>query len=103
MKQVKKWHKTNFGLCPNYGKEIPKDADIVILCELHPRSGLQVHQLLLPHQVYMQDLDPSKKWVVIPARSEDYIELIPHKNHRLKKDEYEEDRESFMALAARRL
>ena len=60
MKQVKKWTRSSFGLFTNYGKEMPSNADVVILCEL-TKSGLQ------------------------PVS--EYIGVIPHKRHKLKSEE----------------
>lgn len=65
---------THFG--PTMELELPPDFDIIILMEL-TSHGLRPAQLMMPHQLRLEKLDPAKEWMVLPGRSEDYIEISP--------------------------
>ena len=74
-----KWQKTSFG--DNLSFEgLPKDTDLLIVCVLF--HGAKPKTLLLPHQLYRQDLidlaeryPDSKGFYVMPCSSKNWIEL----------------------------
>jgi len=58
--------------------EIPHqpDQDMVVLCEMSAGGYVPI-KLLLPHQVYLERVDKTKRYVAMPLRSEEYVEIVP--------------------------
>lgn len=70
---------STFGMYLNL--EMPEGTDVVILC-YNEGTGLRPLSLLLPHQMYVKDLERifkeipgATEIVAIPAKSSDYITL----------------------------
>ncbi len=65
MKNAKGWDEKNtFGSSIDYGDLLLKETDLVVLCEMTP-NGHKPKQLLLPHQIYKENLDPKKRYCIM--------------------------------------
>ncbi len=77
------WIENQFGKMLDLNHILPAGQDVVILCRLpRPAGGLIPVRLLLRHQIYESTLaeirlqyPDTHSFVVIPARSDDYVEV----------------------------
>jgi len=80
---VKLVNDKTFGKFFDFRKDIPEGCDVVIVC-VNDGTGLKPKKLLLPHQVYLRDINKLlkeaggcyKQVTVVSARSKDYIDLL---------------------------
>lgn len=76
--QVTGLHKNNFGTVIKF--KVPDDCGAVVLCANYG-GGLKPLKILLPHQIYKEDLEKLledrtiREVVVIPIRSEEYLTI----------------------------
>ena len=67
------WQETTFGDMLIY--DIPKDCDVIILCESN-NSGMKPRRVLLPHQVYRKTIEEyGNDVVLVPVNCEEYVHV----------------------------
>jgi len=74
--------------------EVQKDEDVVIVC-VNDGKGLKPITLLLPHQIYKEDIEklkeeyPNHSVICIPAKSSDYTYIYNHDKYNSVELDYE--------------
>jgi len=81
---------SHFGKYFRLRNKIPEDCDLIVVCT-NDGSGLIPKKVLLPHQLYLKDVNIllkelgvsyHKQVTIIPVRSEECIDLLKKENNK---------------------